>query len=191
MVGSVNKVILLGNLGADPETREFPSGAQYCRLRIATSERWTDRNSGEKREKTQWHNVTIYADGLVKVVQQYLHKGEKVYIEGALETRKWQDQNGEERYTTEVAVRGFGGTMVLLGGRRDMSSFDQGSHGRSEERVGASSALAAPRSPRESAQTAQGSTSDSGRDREGVFDSGFGERSYGTGNDGDDDDIPF
>ncbi|MCY4007753.1 MAG: single-stranded DNA-binding protein [Rhodobacteraceae bacterium] len=175
MVGSVNKVILLGNLGADPETREFPSGAQYCRLRIATSERWTDRNSGEKREKTQWHNVTIYADGLVKVVQQYLHKGEKVYIEGTLETRKWQDQNGEERYTTEVAVRGFGGTMVLLGGRRDMSSSE----------------LAAPRSSRESAQTAQGSTSDRGRDREGGFDSGFGERSYGTGNDSDDDDIPF
>lgn len=120
MAGSVNKVILLGNLGADPEVREFPSGGKYCRLTIATGERWKDRSTGESREKTEWHNVTIYAEPLVRVVEKYLRKGEKVYIEGRLETRKWQDGEGRDRYATEVVLRGFGGQLCLLGSRGDV-----------------------------------------------------------------------
>lgn len=117
MAGSVNKVILVGNLGADPEVRQFPSGGSVCNLRIATSERWKDRNTGEQREKTEWHRVSIYADGLVRVAEQYLRKGSKVYLEGQLETRKWQDQSGNDRYTTEIALRNFNSTMVMLDSR--------------------------------------------------------------------------
>lgn len=122
MAGSVNKVIILGNLGADPEVREFPSGAKYCRFGVATSERWNDRNTGESREKTEWHNVTVYAENLVRISEQYLNRGDKVYIEGKLETRKWQDQEGRDRYTTEVAVRPYGGQICLLGNRSSGSS---------------------------------------------------------------------
>lgn len=117
MAGSVNKVILVGNLGRDPEVRSFPNGGKVCNLRIATSETWRDRTTGERREKTEWHSVAIFSEGLVKVAEQYLKKGSKVYIEGQLETRKWQDQSGADRYSTEVVLRNFGSTLVMLDGR--------------------------------------------------------------------------
>lgn len=117
MAGSVNKVILIGNLGQDPEIRSFPSGGKVANLRIATSETWKDRNSGERRERTEWHRVAIMSEGLVGVVERFLKKGSKVYLEGQLETRKWQDQSGQDRYTTEVVIRNFGGTLVMLDGR--------------------------------------------------------------------------
>ncbi len=117
MAGSVNKVILVGNLGADPEVRKFQNGGSVCNLRVATSENWKDRNTGERREKTEWHSVAIFSEGLVRVAEQYLKKGSKVYLEGQLETRKWQDQNGNDRYTTEVVLRNFNSSMVMLDGR--------------------------------------------------------------------------
>lgn len=117
MAGSVNKVILIGNLGADPEVRSFQNGGQVCNLRIATSETWKDRNTGERREKTEWHSVAIFQEGLIRIAQQYLRKGSKVYIEGKLQTRKWQDQNGNDRYSTEVVLQGFDGTLTMLDGR--------------------------------------------------------------------------
>ena len=119
MAGSVNKVILIGNLGADPEVRSFQNGGQVCNLRIATSENWKDRNTGERREKTEWHSVAIFSEPLVKVAQNYLRKGSKVYIEGQLETRKWQDQNGQDRYTTEVVLRPYRSELTMLDGRND------------------------------------------------------------------------
>jgi len=117
MAGSVNKVILIGNLGRDPEVRTFPSGGKVCNLRIATSERWRDRNTGENREKTEWHSVAIYSEPLVRIAEQYLRKGSKVYLEGQLETRKWQDQSGQDRYTTEIALRPYRGELTMLDGR--------------------------------------------------------------------------
>lgn len=117
MAGSVNKVILIGNLGRDPEVRSFPSGGKVCNLRIATSETWRDKQSGERREKTEWHSVAIFSEGLVRVAEQYLRKGSKIYLEGQLETRKWQDQSGQDRYSTEVVLRGFNSALVMLDGR--------------------------------------------------------------------------
>ncbi len=117
MAGSVNKVILIGNLGRDPEVRSFQNGGKVCNLRIATSENWKDKNTGERREKTEWHSVAIFNDGLVRIAEQYLRKGSKVYIEGQLQTRKWQDQSGADRYSTEVVLQGFGGTLTMLDGR--------------------------------------------------------------------------
>jgi single-strand DNA-binding protein len=117
MAGSVNKVILIGNLGRDPEVRSFQNGGKVCNLRIATSENWKDKNTGERREKTEWHSVAIFNDGLVRIAEQYLKKGSKVYIEGQLQTRKWQDQSGADRYSTEVVLQGFGGTLTMLDGR--------------------------------------------------------------------------
>ncbi|TRW96656.1 single-stranded DNA-binding protein [Paracoccus sp. M683] len=117
MAGSVNKVILIGNLGRDPEIRTFQNGGKVANLRIATSEQWKDRNTGERREKTEWHSVAVMSEGLVNVVERFLKKGSKVYVEGQLETRKWQDQSGQERYTTEVVLRGFNGTLQMLDGR--------------------------------------------------------------------------
>ncbi|AUQ74519.1 single-stranded DNA-binding protein [Phaeobacter piscinae] len=119
MAGSVNKVILIGNLGRDPEVRSFQNGGKVCNLRIATSETWKDRNTGERREKTEWHSVAIFSEGLVRVAEQYLRKGSKVYIEGQLQTRKWQDQSGQDRYSTEVVLQGIGGTLTMLDGRND------------------------------------------------------------------------
>ena len=129
MAGSVNKVILIGNLGRDPETRSFQNGGKVCNLRIATSETWKDRNTGERREKTEWHSVAIFQEGLVRVAEQYLRKGSKVYIEGQLQTRKWQDQSGADRYSTEVVLQGFGGTLVMLDGRGDGGGGGGGSQG--------------------------------------------------------------
>ena len=118
MAGSVNKVILVGNLGADPELRTFQNGGKVCNLRIATSERWKDRNSGERRERTEWHSVAIFAEGLARIAEQYLRKGSKVYIEGRLETRKWQDQSGQDRYSTEIVLRPYNGELTLLDSRQ-------------------------------------------------------------------------
>ncbi|AKG94549.1 single-stranded DNA-binding-like protein [Paracoccus phage Shpa] len=116
MSGSVNKVILIGNLGRDPEVRSFQNGGKIANLRIATSETWKDRTTGERREKTEWHSVAIVNEGLVNVVERYLKKGSKVYIEGALETRKWQDQSGQDRYSTEIVLRPYGGVLTMLDG---------------------------------------------------------------------------
>ena len=117
MAGSVNKVILVGNLGRDPEVRSFPNGGKVCNLRIATSESWRDKATGERKERTEWHSVAIFSEPLARIAEQYLRKGSKVYIEGQLETRKWQDQSGQERYTTEVVLRPFRGELTLLDGR--------------------------------------------------------------------------
>ncbi|AEH63402.1 single-stranded DNA-binding protein [Zymomonas mobilis] len=126
MAGSVNKVILLGNLGRDPEIRSFSNGNRVANLQIATSETWRDRNSGERREKTEWHSVAIFSEGLVKVAEQYLRKGSKVYIEGQLQTRKWQDQSGQDRYSTEVVLQGFNASLVMLDGRSGGGDFNGG-----------------------------------------------------------------
>ena len=119
MAGSVNKVIIIGNLGRDPEVRSFQNGGKVVNLRIATSETWRDRNSGERKERTEWHSVAIFNEALAKIAEQYLRKGSTVYIEGALETRKWQDQSGQDRYTTEIVLRPYNGNLTLLGGRGD------------------------------------------------------------------------
>ena len=116
MAGSVNKVILVGNLGADPETRSFQNGGKVCNLRIATSESWKDRNSGDRQERTEWHTVAIFSEGLVGVAERFLRKGSKIYIEGQLRTRKWQDQNGQDRYSTEVVLQGPGAVLTMLDG---------------------------------------------------------------------------
>lgn len=128
---SVNKVILVGNLGADPEIRSFQNGGRVCNFSLATSERWKDKNTGENRERTEWHRVSIMADGLIGVAERFLRKGSKVYIEGQLQTRKWQDQSGQERYTTEVVLRPFGSSLVLLDSRneRDTGRDDGGYSG--------------------------------------------------------------
>jgi len=119
MAGSVNKVILVGNLGADPEVRSFQNGGKVCNLRIATSERWKDKNTGENREKTEWHTVAIFNEGLVRIAEQYLKKGSSVYLEGQLQTRKWQDKDGNDRYSTEVVLQGYNSNLTMLGGRND------------------------------------------------------------------------
>ena len=117
MAGSVNKVILVGNLGKDPESRSFANGGKVVSFSVATSENWKDKSSGDRKEKTEWHNVSIFSEGLARVAEQYLKKGSKVYLEGQLETRKWQDQSGNDRYTTDVVLRNFNSSMVLLDGR--------------------------------------------------------------------------
>ncbi len=134
MAGSLNKVMLIGNLGADPEVRSFQNGGKVCNLRIATSEQWKDRD-GNRQERTEWHTVAIFSEGLVNVCERFLKKGSKVYVEGQLQTRKWQDQNGQDRYSTEVVLRGFNGTLTMLdgaggggggGGQRGGGNWDQG-----------------------------------------------------------------
>lgn len=122
MAGSVNKVILVGNLGKDPEVRRLNSGKPVVNLRIATSESWRDKGSGERKEKTEWHSVVIFNEVLAKVAEQYLKKGSKVYVEGSLQTRKWQDQSGGEKYTTEVVLTAFRGELALLDSRGDGES---------------------------------------------------------------------
>ena len=144
MAGSVNKVIILGNLGRDPEVRSFQNGGKVCNLRIATSETWKDKNSGERKERTEWHSVAIFSEGLVRVAEQYLRKGSKVYIEGQLQTRKWQDQSGQDRYSTEIVLQGFDAKLVMLdgpsegGGNRDSGGYDrQGGYGGEPQGYGA------------------------------------------------------
>ena len=126
MAGSINKVIIIGNLGRDPEVRTFQNGSKVVNLRIATSENWKDRNTGERRERTEWHSVAIFNEPLGRIAEQYLRKGSTVYIEGQLETRKWQDQSGQDRYSTEVVLRPFTGNMTLLGGKSQNTDNDQG-----------------------------------------------------------------
>lgn len=124
MSGSVNKVIIVGHLGRDPESRSFQSGGKVVEMRIATSETWKDRNSGERKEKTEWHTVKVFNEGLANIAERYLRKGSKVYLEGQLATRKWQDQSGADRYSTEIVLQGFNASLVLLD-RRD-GAGDQG-----------------------------------------------------------------
>jgi single-strand DNA-binding protein len=137
MAGSVNKVILIGNVGADPEIRRTQDGRPIANLRIATSETWRDRNSGERKEKTEWHTVVVFNEGLCKVVEQYVKKGAKLYIEGALQTRKWQDQSGNDRYSTEVVLQGFNSTLTMLDGRGE-GGGDRGGYGGGSGRGGSS-----------------------------------------------------
>jgi single-strand DNA-binding protein len=140
MAGSVNKVIIVGNLGRDPEVRSFGNGGKVVNLRIATSENWRDKQTGERKERTEWHSVAIYNEALGKIAEQYLKKGSTVYVEGQLETRKWQDQSGADRYTTEIVLRQFRGELTLLGGRGeggggggggydDRGGYDEGGQG--------------------------------------------------------------
>src|SRR6187549_1705233 len=180
MAGSVNKVILIGNLGADPEIKSFQNGGRVANLRIATSENWKDKTSGERKERTEWHSVVLQSDGLVGVAEKYLRKGSKVYIEGSLRTRKWQDQSGNDRYSTEVSV-GVGGVMTMLdgapgggGGGRTGGGDDWGSGGGS--RGGSSS----------------GASSGGGSSwNQGGGGSSGGAASGGGFSDDLDDDIPF
>ena len=130
MAGSVNKVILVGNLGKDPEARSFANGGKVVSFTVATSESWKDKSSGERKDKTEWHNVSIFSEGLARVAEQYLRKGSKVYLEGQLETRKWQDQSGNDRYTTDVVLRNFNSSMVLLDGRGEGGGGGRGGGGR-------------------------------------------------------------
>jgi len=145
MAGSVNKVILIGNLGADPEVKSFQNGGRIANLRIATSENWKDKQTGEKKERTEWHSVVLQSDGLVGVAERYLRKGSKIYIEGQLRTRKWQDQSGNDRYSTEVSVGGIGGVLTMLdgapgggGGGKSSGGSDDGWGGGSSSSGGAS-----------------------------------------------------
>ncbi len=143
MAGSVNKVILIGNLGADPEVRTTQSGTKVVNMRIATTDRWRDRSSGEQRERTEWHNVVIWNENLGRIAEQYLRKGSKVYVEGALQTRKWQDQSGQDRYTTEIVLQNFNGNLTLLDSRGE--GGDTGFSGpRSTEDRGRPAAPSAP-----------------------------------------------
>ena len=181
MAGSVNKVILVGNLGADPEVRTFQNGGKVCNLRIATSETWKDRNSGERQERTEWHTVAIFSEGLAGVAERYLRKGSKVYIEGQLRTRKWQDQSGNDRYSTEVVLQGPGAVMTMLDGAQGGSGGGGGSRGGGswgEDRGGSGSGR----------DTGGGSSG-------GGWNQGGGGSSGGSGggnfSDDLDDDIPF
>ena len=134
MAGSVNKVIIVGNLGRDPEVRTFQNGSKVCNLRIATSESWKDRSTGERKERTEWHSVAIMSEPVARIAEQYLRKGSKVYIEGQLETRKWQDQSGQDRYSTEVVLRPYSGTLTLL----DSAGGSSGGGDRGSDHGGAS-----------------------------------------------------
>ena len=136
-MAGVNKVILIGNLGRDPEIRTTQDGRRIANLNIATSESWKDKSTGERREKTEWHRVVIFNDGLAGVAQQYLHKGSKVYIEGQLQTRKWQDQSGQDRYSTEVVMQNYGGVLVMLDGKDSQGGASVGNAYASASRGGA------------------------------------------------------
>jgi len=178
MAGSVNKVILIGNLGRDPEVRSFQNGGKVCNLRIATSENWKDRNTGERREKTEWHTVAIFNEGLVRIAEQYLRKGSKVYLEGQLETRKWQDQSGQDRYSTEVVLRNYGGTLTMLDGRDGGGGGGGGGYGGGQGGGG----------------DYGGGGYDSGQGGGGGYDSGPGSSGGGGGGGSSrdiDDEIPF
>lgn len=139
MAGSVNKVILVGNLGADPEVKSFSNGGRIANLRIATSETWKDKQSGERKERTEWHSVVLQSDGLVGVAERYLRKGSKVYIEGQLRTRKWRDQSGNDRYTTEVSVGGMGGVLTMLDSAKGDGQRGGSNDGRGNDRGDGSS----------------------------------------------------
>ena len=176
MAGSLNKVMLIGNLGQDPEVRSFQNGGKVCNLRIATTENWKDRNTGERQERTEWHTVAIFSEGLVSVAERYLRKGSKVFVEGQLQTRKWQDQSGNDRYSTEVVLRGFNGTLTMLDGAG-------GSGGGGGQRSGGGGG-----------DWNQGGGQGSGGGdnwRSGGGSSGGNDQSGGSNYDDLDDDIPF
>jgi single-strand DNA-binding protein len=186
MAGSVNKVILVGNLGRDPESRSFQNGGKVVELRIATSESWKDRNSGERKEKTEWHTVKVFTEGLANVAEKYLRKGSKVYIEGALTTRKWQDAQGQDRYSTEIVLQGFNSVLTMLdgapgaggGASRSGGGDDWGASGGGDEFAGQSSSRG-------------GGNFNSGGQRSGGAAAGGG-NSFGGGFPDDlDDDVPF
>jgi single-strand DNA-binding protein len=174
MAGSVNKVILVGNLGRDPEVRQTQDGTKIVHLSVATSERWRDRSSGENRERTEWHRVVIFNDRLGEIAEKYLSKGRTVYIEGQLQTRKWTDQSGQEKYTTEVVLQRFRGELTLLGGRGDDAGYSGGSSEYGYSRGGGGGG---------------GGSGSGGRASSGGGDSGGGGKS--SGYDDLDDDIPF
>ncbi len=144
MAGSVNKVILVGNLGADPEVRTLPSGNKVVNLRVATSESWRDKNTGERQERTEWHRVVIFSEGLARVAEQYLRKGSKIYLEGQLQTRKWQDQAGQDRYSTEVVLQGFNSNLTMLDGRGEGGGEGAGFSGPPARTEGRRPAASAP-----------------------------------------------
>lgn len=184
-MAGVNKVIIVGNLGRDPEVRNFPNGGKVVNLRLATSETWRDKQTGERKERTEWHSVAIFNENLGKIAEQYLRKGSTVYIEGQLETRKWQDQSGADRYTTEIVLRPFNGALTLLGGR-DGGGGGGGAgdddRGRYEDQGGGSSG-------------GSGGGSGGGYSRGGSGGGGYGGGSSGGGSGGGrsdmDDEIPF
>ncbi|WP_420383384.1 single-stranded DNA-binding protein [Novosphingobium sp.] len=183
MAGSVNKVILIGNLGADPETKSFQNGGKVCNLRIATSESWKDRNTGDRQERTEWHTVAIFSEGLVGVAERFLKKGSKIYIEGQLRTRKWQDANGQDRYSTEVVLQGPGSVLTMLDG----APGGGGGGDRGGERGGYGGGSGGQRSGGASSGSSGGGGFGGGSSGGGA--SGGGS-SGGYGNDLDDD-IPF
>ena len=192
MAGSVNKVIIVGNLGRDPEVRSFQNGGKVVNLRIATSETWRDRNSGERKERTEWHSVAIFNENLAKIAEQYLRKGSTVYIEGQLETRKWQDQSGADRYTTEIVLRQYRGELTLLGGRGDGGggpSYDEQGGGDYEGGSGGGSGSGG------GGRVGYGGGASSGGGRGGASGGGYGGGSgggFGGGGRNDmDDEIPF
>jgi single-strand DNA-binding protein len=149
MAGSLNKVILIGNLGKDPEVRRLPSGDPVVNLRIATSETWRDKQSGERKEKTEWHQVVIFNDQIAKVAEQYLKKGMKVYIEGALQTRKWQDQSGQDKYSTEIVLQKYRGELQMLDSKGGGSSDFGGEYDQSERSFSGSGGKRAMSGPKE------------------------------------------
>jgi single-strand DNA-binding protein len=181
MAGSLNKVMLIGNLGADPEIRSFQNGGKVANLRIATSESWKDKATGERKEKTEWHTVAIFSEGLVSVVERYLKKGSKVFVEGKLQTRKWQDQQGQDRYSTEIVIQGLGGTLTMLDGAAG------GGAGGGGARSGGSSGG----SGGYGGGGAQGGSGGGGWDQGGGSSGGSGGGAGGGGYDDLDDDIPF
>ena len=184
MAGSVNKVILIGNLGRDPEVRSFQNGGKVVNLRIATSENWRDKQTGERKERTEWHSVAIFNEALGKIAEQYLKKGSTVYIEGQLETRKWQDQSGQDKYTTEIVLRPYSGNLTLLGGRDGGSGGGGG--GTYEDRGG----YAFERGPANVGPSGGYSGGASGGGR-GGFGSGSSSGGGGGGRSDMDDEIPF
>lgn len=156
MSGSVNKVILIGNLGADPEIRRTQDGRPIANLRLATTETWRDKNTGERREKTEWHRVVIFNEGLCKVAEQYLKKGSKIYVEGALQTRKWEDQSGQEKYSTEVVLQGFNSVLTMLDGRPGAGGGEYGDRESSGGDFGRQSPMqSSPRAPAKTASYAE------------------------------------
>ena len=183
MAGSVNKVILIGNLGADPEIKSFQNGGKVANLRIATSEQWKDRMTGERKERTEWHQVVINGEGLIGVVERYLKKGSKVYIEGSLRTRKWQDRDGNDKYTTEIVIAGMGGTLTMLDGAPGGGGSRGGSGGGDEWSGGSSGGGSG------------GGWNQGGGGSSGGSSGGFGGGSGGGGrppfDDDLDDDVPF
>ena len=168
MAGSVNKVILIGNLGKDPEIRRLPDGRPVANLRVATTDSWRDKNSGEKRERTEWHSVVIFNEPLCRIAEQYLKKGSKVYLEGALQTRKWQDQSGQDRYSTEVVLQGFNSSLTMLDGRANGAGAGAGTgmHDGGQASYGEDGGMGAPSGGSRSAGSSRGGGEGGGFEKE-------------------------